>query len=76
MDDELKELRKVRFVQPFSGKTVRFLEGGQVLGKLKASTEVIIVSPFCHMDSLNVLISTLMKKTNRSQEILGMIWER
>ena len=46
MDDELKELRKVRFVQPFSGKTVRFLEGGQVLGKLKASTEVIIVSPF------------------------------
>ena len=46
MDDELKELRKIRFVQPFSGKTVRFLEGGQVLGKLKASTEVIIVSPF------------------------------
>lgn len=46
MDDELKELRKVRFVQPFSGKTVRFLEGGQVWGKLKASTEVIIVSPF------------------------------
>ena len=46
MDDELKELRKVRFVQPFSGKTVRFLEGGQVLWKLKASTEVIIVSPF------------------------------
>ncbi len=46
MDDELKELRKVRFVQPFSGKTVRFLEGGQVFEKLKASTEVIIVSPF------------------------------
>lgn len=46
MDDELKELRKVRFVQPFSGKTVRFLEGGQVLRKLVASTEVIIVSPF------------------------------
>lgn len=46
MDDELKELRKVRFVQPFSGKTVRFLEGGQVWGKLEASTEVIIVSPF------------------------------
>lgn len=46
MDDELKELRKVRFVQPFSGKTVRFLDGGQVFEKLEASTELIIVSPF------------------------------
>lgn len=66
MDDELKELRKVRFVQPFSGKTVRFLEGGQVLGKLKASTEVIIVSPFlsygffeCISGKVRSLVSTM-----------------